>query len=817
MDNLFISNNSSNVNTKLSFAVKRKPVFATSYQINHTFKSISKAFARIKARKALATLEEYSNKTTKGLADRITKELNPEWFFNKHAQFFESIESKAKPNLPKPTFADVFQGLEEVDIELANQNIIPRHEAKRPLTPKEQAELDYSDFFSLVPEIQKSAVWWKIKNIFKNDVKAYIDSVPLFLKIFTKTMLHEANSTIKVDDKEKRKLKRRKKEALLASSQLLHLIGFKASEYINDSLLKYFNDDRQEQIDYITKTRLISSNGKFRKLTPLDVREKRKTAQILNVSDTISQIAQDRGWTFSFLTITLPACLHPNPLNGHNTFTGELPSKAHKRIHRFWQRIRAYLARYDLVAFDDYMGAMTAEAHKDSTLHLHVIIYHSKAHTLLVNKAVVAVSQNGEKKYKRSLDNMNKSISSIAFNEAKIQECLIELSNRRAKGLNFCGVDKAIQKRIDSYQAKIERLNHSADFYSKKAQHEKSEYNVNFDFKCSNGKAKGSTYLFKYIMKTTGSSMNSNATKNSAVRWFYSARAFSFFGVENSLSKFNFIIENKTKYLDLFSDHLKQCLKNHDYYTFLTVYTNFFEVIRDENGAIMFVKYDLKGNNAGQESFGLKPTADYDRQFVLIEKNIYNIVETNNNFFVDNKEITNIRKLEQADISNIEVFKAFDLVQQKQNDYNYSVENYKMKTHGQFITKASEQKLNSDMDSMKAYCVFDDLEVFDEECQQSFKQQAFELLTLKNNLFKNSGVTVDQSYSSKTGASKLAFSQLQKLRRENRVEYDKIIKQNHQKWLEDRRKPIPTSNIVSQTQPTVLVQPKQKLKFGLSK
>lgn len=463
---------------------------------------------------------------------------------------------------------------------------------------------------------------------------------------------------------------------------------------------------------------------------------------------------------------------------------------------------------------------MTSEVHQDSTIHLHIIIYHSKENSLLVNKAIVGVSHNGEKRRNRSLKSKVRYETFSSDMRNKINKCHNELNSRRALGKKFCGIDRNLQAKIVRYEEKKTRYENSVSYFDKKAAHHLSEYNVNFHMKQSNGKAKGSTYLFKYIMKTTNGNGKDSATKNAAARWYYSARAFSFFGVENSLSKFNFIIENKARYLDLFSDHLKQCLKTHDYYTFLNMYTDFFHVERDQNGAIAFIRYDMQGNNASREYFELKATANYNNQFVLIEKNVYNIVETNQNFFINGtQEIRNIRKLDETAIENAEVFKAYDLVCQKQLDYNYSVENYKMKTQGKFITKAKDQDLGLS-NGMIEESVFDDLEYFDEECQKAFISNRIYLLNSYSDLSNNINVTVDQSYSSEKQASKLAFIDLQKLRRENRVEYERIITENHKKWLEDRKKPkqiLTTPHVASQLAHVHIQAPKKKLSFGLSK
>lgn len=556
---------------------------------------------------------------------------------------------------------------------------------KKKKTPLEALELKYSYFFELVPAIQKKAVWWQINNRYAKDVKAYIDSKPNFLKYFSKKLCHTANSIILVDEKEKRKLKKRKKEALLYSSQLLGLVGFGGANYLNNSLLDYYDEDRQEQENFLANHKLLSKNGKFKKLTSLDVRERRQEAQILNLSDCLSRIAEDRGWTFTFLTLTLPGEYHANPLNGNSkNFNGVMPLEGYKRLRNYWKRIRANFAHMGLKAHEDYMGAVVSEGHKSSHPHLHSIIYHSKEHSEIIRKCITSVSINEFKK----------------------------------NGLI-----------------------------------------VNFKIIKSNGKASGSSYLFKYVFKTTDKSDKDAGKKNRALRWYLSARAFSFFGIENVVSKFNFVCENKTAYLDFFRDDLKKCLKKFDYYTFLLKYHQYFKTVRNKNGVINFVEFDLTANDDIDYNYRMKYT---NIQRVIIKKNIYCLLEMNSNL----EKVDNVNKLDTDDISNLAAFNSLALVKNRYQEYTDFISDYKkLNSQYAFISRIEDVQFNVEED-MKEYCVFDDPEFFGDFAGNWGKDKNLSsILTLK------------QSYSSKDVSRKRDNTHYEEFLVRQKINIEKIAKE----------------------------------------
>lgn len=476
------------------------------------------------------------------------------------------------------------------------------------------------DFFRLVPKANRSGVLWKIEKQFNNNANAYVKKHKLFAVKFTEKLRDTANDTIATNERDKKK---KKKEAMLYSSQLLGLVGKNGSAYINDSLLEYYKKDFEDQENYLKNFKLIRSDGAITNLTTIEDKQKRKVAQILNLSSCMDLMAKDKGFTYSLITLTLPPSKHPSPVKGANSFDGTMPLEAHKQLHQYWRLIRANMAKAGLRAKTSYFGIEVLEAHKDSTLHLHILIYTSKADQALIKNIVAGVA------------------------------------------------------------------NRSHEF-------------VKFDFKESNGKAGGSTYVFKYLTKTNAVYNDSNAQKNTAVRWYYSARGFNFFGIDSSLSKFNFLIQNKEDYKNFFCEDLYKCLKNYDYYTFIHKYSSYFKIIR-EKSKISFVIYNLDGNN---QEFLKKSSSLLPSQYIAIKKRIYNVFEVNSN--VDDNT-RNISHLDKNDLINAPIFRAFDIVKKETREYSKTIKDYIHSSKLTFVRNIEDVNFEDVSDlEVKEFCPFDD-------------------------------------------------------------------------------------------------------------
>src|SRR5699024_8314786 len=104
------------------------------------------------------------------------------------------------------------------------------------------------------------------------------------------------------------------------------------------------------------------------------------------------------------------------------------------------------------------------------------------------------------------------------------------------------------------------------------------------------------TYIYKYIMKFNGTYTDDNTLRNQSARYFYSARGFDFFGLKSSLSKFNFLLANYNNYKEFFNEELRTIFEKFNYYEFQKNYEQYFKIVRNHKGAILFIEYDLNGN-----------------------------------------------------------------------------------------------------------------------------------------------------------------------------------------------------------------------------
>lgn len=460
-------------------------------------------------------------------------------------------------------------------------------------------------FFSLIPDIQKSYVEWIIKNKFKKDVNAFIDNRSQFLKFYTRKLCDFANDDVcrmGASKKDIRSFNKRKKEALLYSSQLLGLVGNGGTNYLNNSLVDYYVNEQKEQENFLENFRLINSSGKITKLLSNEKKKQKQLAQTLNISAAMAQMAKDNNYEYCLVTLTLPGSYHPAPANKRSLdgFNGAKPLQAQRQIQKFWEDIRANLAIQGLHSGKQYFGAICCESHLDSTLHKHCLIYSSKKDQIKIHKVINAVSQRWATRLKEPL---------------------------------------------------------------------------NFDIKEYDEKrgGNGATYIFKYITKTAGSYLEKDNViiKNMALRSFYSARAFEFFGIKKVVAKFNFLLENYQDYKALFSSDIQDMFEKFDYYRFIKKYERFFKVIRDDKKKIKFISFDLEGNNEFIKKSNL------NKNYVLIEKKIYSIFETSENFrekIKDKNIIDDIKQLNKDCEDNVFAFRAYEDVMIKQEKYNIDIE-----------------------------------------------------------------------------------------------------------------------------------------------
>lgn len=466
---------------------------------------------------------------------------------------------------------------------------------------------------NLCPAILYGYVLHIINTQFKNDPIAYMSTIPLFFEKFTKKDRLICDDSIQNEDKKKnRAYKRKKKNLLLWAAQLLKLMGgkdkFFRSKILCNSLTDYYKEEMRRTDEFIDQHRLVRSNGQVLKLVKQSEKQKQKIAQILKVSSVLSRIAQDKGFTYSLVTVTLPPCFHPNPTKSDkNSYNGAPPKEAQHEIMKIWKRIRAQLAKQGYKAGEDYFGLEVIECQSDSTLHLHAVLYHSKFNTVEIHNQINKVAEN--------------------YNEEANGDITRMIRNKKKE-------DK-------------------------------------FDIRLNDGRASGATYVFKYITKTHSpyDSDDNNAVKNMACRALYGVRSFAFFGVKNCLTQFNFLVTNQITYKKYFSKEIINMFETGDYYTYITKYCQYFENVHceiDGKKKFLGVTFDTAGNKDMKSKLKDKYLSKCTTQ-VFIEKKQYCIFEL---AATEDQEIDSIDGLDLSKFSNKGASFAYELVQQKQEIYN---------------------------------------------------------------------------------------------------------------------------------------------------
>jgi hypothetical protein len=483
---------------------------------------------------------------------------------------------------------------------------------------KDRKELEhrrtFDKIFNLAPEIHHTYIKHIVETQFKDSVEDYIKTIPLFFEKFTRKDKDICDGNAKGETKlQTRRMNKRKKELLLYSAQLLKLIGGKCKHFrssiLCNSLVSFYKSEMKKTEEYVNNFKLVRANGRVLRLTKHEDKQKQKVAQIIRISKCLSDLAVKKLYTYSLITLTLPPVFHPNPTKGDCSYNGATPKEAHQKLMKYWSLIRANFAKNGLITGDDFFGLQTCESQKDSTLHLHCLIYHSSDNTNLIHSIVTKVQ----------------------------------------------------------------------DRQNKKAKHKTEK--VFFDIKLNDGRASGSTYVFKYITKTNAiyTEQDDNAIKNTACRYMYGARGFAFFGVDNAISQFNFLHDNYLSFKKYLNDEIIRMLEDRDYFLFITKYSKFFENVYyyNDNGAkkLLGVTFNMEGNSDFTEAYK-KNTLNIKGLFapqstqVFIEKRQYTIFEN------DSENLDSIHQLDLSDIKNIGASIAFDLVKAKQANYDIRKEKF---------------------------------------------------------------------------------------------------------------------------------------------
>lgn len=550
-------------------------------------------YLKIKDRKQQA---EYTRKINDGLLNGI-----------------EIVQQPAKPK-PKPKSLLEFEDF----IESECLEIEEKKESK-----------EVTDFFKLIPKIHLPFVNWKVEKQFNGSKEQFIKKHSLFLSHFDIEKKRLCDNSYILDRKTKRDLRKLIKSHILHSAQLLGLVGKGGKSYVTDSMLELYKEDIENQEAYLTNFRLITKKGKFLRLQTVEAKQRKRNAQILNLSSCLAKMAEEKKFTWCMITLTLPPSFHPAPSIGANSYNGVDPLTAHKQINSYWKKIRALLAKAGLKAGHSYFGCSVHEVMKDSTLHKHSLIYIDESHVDLLKNIVNGVAA------------------------------------RSSEFVRFDIVENGVRKIKDKKTGKITYLQVP--------------------------KVQGATYIYKYIMKFNGTYTDDNTLRNQSARYFYSARGFDFFGLKSSLSKFNFLLANYGNYKEFFNEELREIFEKFNYYEFQKNYEQYFKIVRNHKGAILFVEYDLNGNRDKDFRLNgyLSNLSNLSNQRVIIKKKLYSVFEITEE--IRENDLSSIKEINIDSLTNSNIKTAFESVIAMEEQYKKLINEYKEVNKGYEYISSSKQ------------------------------------------------------------------------------------------------------------------------------
>lgn len=338
---------------------------------------------------------------------------------------------------------------------------------------------------SMVPIDLLDEVKSLVANKFNGDFYEYFSTVNIYFEKFDLELLSKCNiKESKIyeisSSKGKRKLSRERKHNLWHASVLLKLVGRDRAKYSSNTIFNEFKQSKKKEFDFIKNSKLVGKDRKILNLADCVKTSEQAIAEKLNLINVEERIAADRGWTWCFITLTLPGEFHPLPsFQSKTQYNGVSPRDSAKLLNEDIKRVRSLLAKWGIKAGRDYIGCSSAESHKDGCLHKHMLF--------------------------------------------------------------FCSAEMIEQIRL-AFEWHFPNLNDES-------------------FRVNDGRAKASSYIFKYVMKSITSydsnidfeamdSERKNAVLNNAFRSYNFIRGFSFFGIDNCLTKFRFISRN-LKEMDL--------------------------------------------------------------------------------------------------------------------------------------------------------------------------------------------------------------------------------------------------------------------------
>lgn len=184
----------------------------------------------------------------------------------------------------------------------------------------------------------------------------------------------------------KRKLVKLAKQNIEFLNYLAGRVG-KNQAYASASMQAIRLRDEERQQKFIDNAELVDkSTGEVLKLKDFVPTNKARFSEIYMRSKELEKSAEEQGFTWRFVTMTLEPHKHINPKIGKNSWDRTTsPKDGARDLSARWSKARAQIAKSEI----EYFGLWSKEAHKDATPHMHALIYADESHMAEIERCII--------------------------------------------------------------------------------------------------------------------------------------------------------------------------------------------------------------------------------------------------------------------------------------------------------------------------------------------------------------------------------------------------------------------------------------------
>lgn len=168
-----------------------------------------------------------------------------------------------------------------------------------------------------------------------------------------------------------RKLKTLRKFKVEEVEQRLKNVGVNRSQYCSLRSIKMFESRKEKNKEFLENS-YIKNNGVVLSLAQCTRTEYHRYSEFYTYMQNIELYAEELGFNWCFITLTLQPEWHINPSQGENKWNGKGAKEGNNELTKQWHNIQRRLYNNEIRHF----GVRVAEPHMDGTAHAHIMLFY---------------------------------------------------------------------------------------------------------------------------------------------------------------------------------------------------------------------------------------------------------------------------------------------------------------------------------------------------------------------------------------------------------------------------------------------------------